>query len=200
MHQFALRMTLIFSVAFASSAEALDFDFTDRAPDLSGNFKVRVAAGVLPGIPVLFDLSQPKKVVLRPARSDEQSNESRPVYRFEWQQDKSAMFYELHNPELLKKLSALNAKDIASPQGKAYELKVVQSFFANGKVLQTCLPHNFIGGITAYIVVGESGNQEQVVVLPEGSAAQCILKETNARTYPVPSSRFVAKASIRVTE
>ena len=200
MHQFVLRVTLLFCLVFASSSEALDFDFTGRAPDLSGNFKVEVAAGVLPGIPVLFDLSQPQKIVLRAARSDEQSNESRPVYRFEWQENKSAMFYELQNPKLLEQLSDHNAKDTASPEGKAYELKVVQRFFAEGKVLQTCLPPNFIGGITAYIVVGKSGNQEQIVVLPEGSAAQCIQKETNTRTYPTPSSPFVVKAAIRVTK
>lgn len=200
MHQLVLRTTLPFALAFASSANALDFDFTGRAPDLSGNFKVHAAAGVLPGIPVLFDLSQPEKVILRPAHDDEKSNESRPVYRFEWQADKTAMFYELYDPKLTDQLTQRNAKDSVSPDGKTYEIKVVQSFFAEGQVLKTCVPPDFIGGITAYIVISESGNQEQVVVLPEGGITQCILKETKARTYPVPLSPFVAKASIRITE
>jgi hypothetical protein len=184
----------------SANARSLDFDFTGRTPDLSGNIKVQVIEGVLPGIPVLFDRSQPEKIVLRPATSDEQSNDTRPVYRFEWQEDKTAMFYELHDPTQLQQLSERNAKDSATPEGKAFESKVVPNFFADGKVLQTCLPKKFIGDITAFVVIGESGNQEQVIVLPEGSVAQCIVKETKDRSYPAPSSRFVAKASLHVAE
>ena len=110
------------------------------------------------------------------------------------------MFYELYDPQLSEQLTPRNAKDTASSEGKTYELKVIQEFFTAGKVLQICLPSNFIGGITAYIVVGKNGDQERVVVLPEGSATQCILKETKVRSYPTPPSSFVVKASIRVTE
>ena len=183
-----------------AKAKGFDFDFTGRPPDLSGNVKVHVVDGVLPGIPVLFDRSQSEKIVLRPATSDEQSNEIRPVYKFEWQENKTAMFYELHDPKQLEQLSKRNAQDSATAEGKAYESKVVPNFFADGKVLQTCLPKKFSGDITAYVVIDKNGKQEQVIVLPEGSVAQCILKETRNRSYPAPSSGFVAKVSLHVTE
>ena len=86
----------------SKKTKGLDFDFTGRTPDLSGNIKIQVIDGVLPDIPVLFDRSQPGKIILRPATDGEQSNESRPVYRFEWQEDKTAMFYELHDPKQLQ--------------------------------------------------------------------------------------------------
>lgn len=66
--------------------------------------------------------------------------------------------------------------------------------------MQACLARNFSGDITALIAIGETGKQEQVMVLSEGSAAQCIPKETMGRTYPAPSTRFVSKVSVHVTE
>lgn len=190
------------STVFCSFAVcALDFSFSGRTPDMGGH-PVQIEAGVEAGVRVVFDTSSPERTVLRPAHLDETANNFRSIYRFEWQADKSARFYELVDPSIVDKLSQQNVKDTASPEGKAYEIKVIESFFAQGKVLQTCLPRSkpFHGSVTALIVVGNDGRQEQIIVLPEGGVAECITKEVGVRTYPTPPSRFTAKANIRVTE
>ncbi len=200
MRNHILWTSLFVVLAYVSNAGALDLVFTGRTPDFPKTSKVEVTSGVMPGIPVLFDLSQKNRVILRPARSDEQTTKTRPVYRFEWQQDKSTMFYELYDPKLLDELSKSNAKDVAAPKGQDYEKKVIESFFENGKLLQTCVTSSFAGDITAYVVINKDGDSEQVVILPEGSVAQCILKASHGKKLPSPSSRFVAKASIHIKD
>lgn len=184
----------------AAQRPSLEFSFSGRTPNTDAAHPVQVVAGVDPGIPVLFDTSSPGRTILRPAKNDETTNEARPVYRFEWDGQKSAHFYELANPSVLKALSERNMKNTASPEGKAYEQKVIETYFSQGKVLQTCLPANkpFDGTLTAFVVVGASGRQEQAVVLPEGSVAECIKKEAGSPTYPKSPHPFTAKASIRV--
>lgn len=196
----ALQFSIVSAAGLAWSAQAVDFDFTGRAPDLAVNFEVQVEPGVVPGVPVVFDFSRPEKLVLRKAREDEQSDASRAVYRFEWQAEDKTMFYEMYDPQLIEQLKQRNAKNTDSPAAKDYELKVIQGFFGEGEVLQACLPPLFTGEMTAYIVVGEQGNQEQVVIFPEGSIAQCIIKETANRTYPAPAAPFVAKATVSFTQ
>lgn len=180
--------------------KGLSFAFAGRAPDFPKTAKMNVGAGVLPGIPVLFDDSESGKVMLRPATNGETSNDIHTIYRFEWQEDNTAMFYELYDPSRIERLLTRNSNDSASPEGKSYEMNVVSSFFDNGKVLQTCVSKKFSGNITAFIVIDSQGRQEQVTVTPEGSVAQCIIKETVNRRYPARSSGFVAKASVQVRE
>lgn len=141
-------------------------------------------------------------MILRPARSDEQSNKLRPVYLFEWLADKSARFYELADPEEIKSLFRQNEADTATAEGKAYELKAIQRFFDGGKVLQGCLPPQkpYRGSITAYFVVTEMGGRDRAVVLPEGSVSECITEAASKAGYPVPTHRFTAKAEINVTK
>jgi hypothetical protein len=163
---------------------------------------LHVVAGVQPGVPVVFDTSSPDRVVLRPAGKRETTNETRPVYRFEWQTDGTARFYELADPKVLERLSRQNAESTTSAEGRRYESKVIDTFFSGSKVLQACLPpdKSFHGTITAFIVVGKDGKQEEALVLPEGSVAECITRATATRTYPSPPRPFTAKAEIRVTE
>lgn len=179
---------------------SLEFSFSGRTPNTDPGHPVQVVAGVDPGIPVLFDTSSPGRAILRPAKKGEMTNEARPVYRFEWDGQKSAHFYELANPSVLEALSEQNTKDTASAEGKAYEQKIIETYFSQGKVLQTCLPANksFDGTLTAFVVIDASGRQEQAVVLPEGSIAECIKKEAGSPTYTKPPYPFTAKASIRV--
>ncbi len=198
------NLTLAAAVAFPMGhpPKDLDISFFGRRVDTSGGRLLEVVAGVVPGVPVLFDTSSPDKIVLRPARDNEGTTDTRPVYRFEWQADKSARFFELANPETLKRLAEQNAKDSATAEGKAYEAKVVDVFFDGGKVLQACLPpeNPFQGSITAFVVVAEDGQQDQVIVLPEGSVAECITKATIKRRYTAPVRRFTVQTRIAVTE
>ncbi|WP_062627323.1 hypothetical protein [Ferriphaselus amnicola] len=180
--------------------KGLSFAFAGHAPDFPQTAKMNVGAGVVPGIPVLFDDSESGKVTLRPATNLETSNDIRPIYRFEWQEDNTAMFYKLYEPSRIERLLTRNAHDSSSPEGKSYERDVVTSFFDNGRVLQTCISKKFSGNITAFIVIDSQGRQEQVTVTPEGSVAQCIINETVNRRYPPTSSGFVAKASVQVKE
>ena len=196
-----LQSTILIAAILSSNASAQEFSFVGRKPDLSGGKKLQVTKGVVPGIPVIFEASSPERVTLRPARSDEFSNSDRAVYRFEWQKDKSILFYEIVDPELLASLDRQNTQDTASSDGKAYELRVVNAFFGEGMTLQDCIPQDvsYRGTITAYIKVGVNGQQEQAYVLPEGRIAQCILEKTRTQSYPVPNSPFVAKAAVNVT-
>ncbi|MEK8088086.1 hypothetical protein WNB94_16910 [Aquabacterium sp. A3] len=191
------------ALLLAASAHAQDFSFVGRKPDLSGNRKLHVVKGVDPGVPVVFDTVSSERVVLRPATPAERSTPENPVYRFEWQKDKSIFFFELIDPDLLKRLDQQNTRSTASADGKAYELRVITAFFDQGKTLQLCVPStkSARGVITAYIKVGASGEQEQALVLPEGGIAQCIMEATRSYTYPIPpASPFVAKAVVNVTE
>jgi hypothetical protein len=202
MPSIALRPIVVLVALLAATANAQEFSFLGRKPDLSAGRKLYVAAGVVPGIPVVFEMSSPERITLRPADQGEHSNAERAVYQFEWQKDKSILFYELADPSLLERLSKRNAEDTALPEGKAYERSVVETFFANGNTLQSCLPASspYRGAITAYIEVGTNGQQEQAFVLPEGAVAQCLLEATKSRTYAVPSRPFVAKVVINVAE
>lgn len=202
MRLISLQSTILIAALLSSSASAQEFSFVGRKPDLSGGKKLQVTKGVVPSTPVIFEAPSPERITLRPARPDEFSNSDRAVYRFEWQKDKSILFYELVDPELLASLDRQNAQDTASPDGKAYELRVVKAFFSEGKTLQSCIPQDvpYRGTITAYIKVGVKGQQEQAFVLPEGSVAQCILEKTRTQGYPAPNSPFVAKAAVNVTE
>lgn len=200
-----IPLSILTALAFllAASAHAQDFAFVGRKPDLSGSRRLQVVKGVDPGVPVVFDAVSTERVVLRPATPEEHSTPEQPVYRFEWQKDKSILFFELIDPDLLKRLDQQNTRSTASTDGKEYELRVLKAFFDQGKTLQRCVPSNASarGVITAYIKVGASGEQEQSLVLPEGGVAQCIMDAMRSYTYPIPpASPFVAKAVVNVTE
>lgn len=202
MRRFIVRVLTTGLLFQSLSANALEFTFSGRTPSTVSGRPVQVVDGVEPGVPVLFDASSQERTVLRPAREDETSTNTRPIYRFEWESKDLAHFYELVDPSISKELTEQNARDTASPEGKAYELKVIDAYFAHGKVFETCLPPSkpFHGTITAFIVVTEKGKQQKVVLLPEGSVAECIAKAAESRTYPTPPGRFTAKASVRVTK
>jgi hypothetical protein len=155
-------------------ASALDFSFYGHPPDYAAGGTVKIAAGVLPGI------------------------RKQPLYRFEWQPDKSARFYELADPAMLERLTQQNAADTASPEGKKYELSAVPAFFDGAKVLRKCLPPKFLGRITAFFVVTEKGKRGQTIVMPEGGIAECITESASSTNFPKPPHRFTVKAEIDV--
>ena len=184
-----------------ANACAQELTFVGRKPELLDQRKLHVTKGVTPDVPVVFDASKPDRLTLRPASAIERSNADRAVYRFEWQQDKSIIFYELIDPATLERLDRQNTKDSATSDGRTYERRVLDVFFAGGEVLRECVylsPESRVS-ITAYITVSASGRQEQVTVLPEGSVAQCLLRVTKDRAYPpTRGGPFVAKGIVNV--
>lgn len=179
-------------------ASSLDFSFYGRPPDSVAGGTVQITAGVVPGVPVLFETSGLHLTILRPASEDEVKNRKQPIYRFEWQQDKSARFYELADPVVIERLTRQNATDTASPEGKKYELSAVQKFFDGARVLQKCVPPKFLGTITAFFMVSDGGKRERVIVLPEGGIAECITESASATDFPKPPYQFTVKAEIVV--
>lgn len=195
------RPALIPLLLMPMLAFGLELSFFGRTPDTSGKRPVQVVSGVLPGVAVVFETTSPEAIILRPAREDEHSTEKHAVYRFEWKKDHSARFYELVSPTHIQELSTQNSQDIANPEGKDYEQKVIQHLLGGGKVLQACIPSSGAApdAIKIFVVVGLKGEQEQLVVLPEGGIAECIYNATLKLKYPAPANRFTAMANIQVT-
>jgi hypothetical protein len=163
-----------------------------------------VASGVEPGVPVVFDLSQPNQVTLRPAAKGESATEPQPWFTFEWQEDKTARFYRLPDPALLARLSAENERDSADAEGKKFEQRVVKQYLQDGAVLRACLPPSKPGSgtLTFYIVVSATGSLENAIVLPQGAVSECILEQAKTKTFDAPANArsFTAMARINVTE
>jgi hypothetical protein len=197
---------LLFAITIASSltdAAGFDISFYETPPTFPPGRRLNIVAGVNPGIPVVFDLSEPDRVVLRPAAQGETPTEAQPLFQFEWREDKSARFYRLTSPILLAELSAQNATDTQTTDGKDFEQKALQQYLRQGEVLRTCLPPSkpFRGSLTFFIVVGPTGKLNKAIVRPEGSVAECILEQAKEATFASPpgARTFTAKADIRVT-
>ena len=206
-HEMLLRsLAVISAVAAPCLAEAagLDISFYGEPPVLPPGRRLNVVAGVNPGLPVVFDLSQSDRVVLRPVAEGETLTATQPHFRFEWREDKSARFYRLIPPTVLAELSAANARDTETAEGKDYELKATQRYFRQGEILRTCLPPNkpFRGTLTFFFVIGAAGTLDTAHVQPEGSIAECVLEQAKGAAFDVPpkAGPFTAKADIRVTE
>jgi len=176
--------------------------FVGRKPDLSAG-KLMVTKDIFSGEPVIFDTTIPGKVTLRLARVGEVSNSERAIYKFEWQKDKSLLFYELYDLDTLRQLDKINAADASTQESKAYEQDVINIFFGNGQALSACIPKDTksIGFITAYIKVSSSGKDITAYVLPEGGVTKCLIDSGSTAKYrKPPGGEFVAKAAINVTE
>lgn len=199
-------LVLISVISAASLAEAagLDISFYGPPPAFPPGKRLSVAAGVNPGIPVVFDLSGSDRVVLRPAIQGEAATAEQPLFKFEWLEDKSARFYKLTPPTLLAELSTANAKDTQTPEGKDFEQEVLKKYLQQGEILRACLPPSkpFRGTILFFIVVAPNGKLNDAIVQPEGSIAECILERAKEPTFDFPPNGqpFTAKADIHVTE
>lgn len=198
---------LLFAISVASlvvEAAGFDISFYGAPPTFPPGRRLSVVAGVNPGVPVVFDLSDSSRVVLRPATQGETPTEEQPLFMFEWREDKSARFYRLTPSTLLAELSAANASDTESTEGKDFEQKALQQYLRQGEVLRACLPPTkpFRGSLTFFIVIGSNGKLDKALVQPEGSVAECILEQTKEATFGLPpgARRFTAKADIRVTQ
>jgi len=197
---------LIVAVSFTGWADAagLEISFYGPPPVLPPGKHLSVVSGVDPGIPVVFDLSEADRVILRPATEGELPTEAQPVFRFEWREGKSARFYRLLPAAQLAELSAANVRDTDSVDGKNYELKALQRYLHQGKILRTCLPPSkpFRGSLTVFIVIDSNGKLDNAFVQPEGSVAECVLEHARGTTFQTPpgARQFTAKAAIRITE
>jgi len=198
---------LLFAITIASSlagAAGFDINFYGKPPTFPPGSRLSIVAGVNPGAPVVFDLSEPNRVVLRPAAKGEMPTEVQPLFMFEWQEDKSARFYRLTPPMLLADLSAANAADTETTDGKNFEQKVLQQYLREGEVLRNCLPPSkpFGGSLTFFIVVGANGKLDKALVQPEGSVAECIQEQAKEPMFGSPPGArpFTAKADIHVTQ
>ena len=189
-------------LTFPMAAMALDFSFYGRTPAGGAEGQVHVQAGVVPGIPVLFEACSPGQTLLRPAREDEKTTDGQPVYRFEWQADKSARFYELADPAVLEKLKQQNIEDTATDDGKAYEIKAEEHFFRDTSIIRDCLPaqRHFHGDIAAFFVISPGGALERAIVVPEGSAAECIARAAAAHRFPAPAKPFTMLGRLHITD
>jgi hypothetical protein len=186
--------------SLAGLACAQDFAFVGRKADFAGATKLEVLKGTNPGVPLVFDTSVAGKVILRPAARDEVTTVARSTYRFERQEDSSLLFFEIVAPNVIQRLDERNDADSASREGSKYENEVFTRFFDDGKLLQSCVPQSTLVGktLTFYITIDSSGKQTDVLVLPEGSVAQCVMKASLGREYIAPPKEFVAKASIAI--
>lgn len=201
-----LSLVIFFVISFATTiagAAGLNISFYGVPPTFPPDSRLTVVAGVNPEIPVVFDLSQPGHVVLRPAAQGETATETKPLFKFEWQEDKSARFYRLIPPTLLADLAAQNGIDTKTTEGKDYEQKVLQHYLRQGEVLRTCLPPSkpFSGSLTFFILVSSTGKLDKAFVYPEGTVAECIQEQAKETTFDSPPGArpFMAKADIHVT-
>jgi hypothetical protein len=184
-------------------AAGFDISFYGSPPTFPPGRRLSIVTGVNPGVPVVFDLSDSSRVVLRPATEGETPTEAQPLFKFEWREDKSARFYRLAPYTLLAELSAANAADTASTEGKDFEQKALQQYLRQGEVLRVCLPPTkpFRGSLKFFIVVGANGKLNNALVQPEGAIAECILEQAKDATFGLPpTAPFTVKADIRVTQ
>lgn len=199
-------LALIPAVAVSCLAEAagLDISFYGEPPMFPPGRRLNVAAGVNPGLPVVFDLTQSDRVVLRPVADGEAPTETQPHFRFEWREDKSARFYRLIPSAVLTALSAANARDTETTEGKDYELKATERYLRQGEILRTCLPPTkpFRGNLTFFFVIDSTGKLDTAYVRPEGAIAECLQEQAKGTAFEVPpkAGSFTAKADIRVTQ
>jgi hypothetical protein len=193
-----------FLVAFQPGALAagLDISFYGKPPEFPAGRRLSVVAGVNAGIPMVFDLSQEQRIVLRPASQSEVNTETYQVYKFEWQKDKSARFYRATPPSVLANLAAANAIDSASPEGRAFEEKLLKNYLQNGAVMHSCLSSTSVpqSRIEVIVVAAPQGSIEQAIVRPEGSLSECILEKAKDAFFgPSPTGRkFTAATEIDV--
>jgi hypothetical protein len=201
MHLHVVRLLITASLLLPISAVALDFTFFGRKPESQPSRPVKIIAGVEPGVAVVFDMSSNDFTVLRPATAGEKSTRERAVYRFEWQSDGSARFFELANPDEVELMDRENADHTATPEGKKRETEIIQTYIAKGGVLRSCLPPEkpFRGTLSIYVVVAAEGTVERALVLPEGGVAECIMSQATQKSLSSGSGRLTAKASIRIT-
>lgn len=199
--------SLLFAITVASSlagAAGFDISFYETPPTFPPGSRLTIATGVNPGTPVVFDLSEPKRVVLRPAAKGEMPTEAQHFFIFDWQKDKSARFYRLTPPTLLANLSAANMADTETTEGKNFEQKVLKLYLREGEILRNCLPSNVPSGasLTFFIVVGANGELDKSIVQPEGAVAECIQEQAKVPMFGSPPGArpFTAKADIHVTQ
>ena len=198
----ALLLTFFLALTSAS-ATALDISFYGAPPDLPTGAKLTVVSGVDAGIPVVFDSSNSKNVMLRPAKDNEIAEGKQALFRFEWQEDKSARFYRLAPSSLIKKLSDANSQDILDAGNKQFEIEVIQQFTKQGAILRACLPDSkpLHDQLKFFIVISSDGTLKEAIVQPEGSIAECILEAAKKQSFSKPPNgrSFTAKAEIQVT-
>jgi hypothetical protein len=201
MHLRAARLLTTVSLLLPLSAAALEFTFFGRKPETQPSRPVKIVAGVEPGASVVFDMSSPDFTVLRPATAGEKSTKERAVYRFEWQPDGTARFFELADLDEIAVMDRENADHTATPEGKKRETEILQTYLANGGVLRSCLPPEkpFRGTLSIYVVVATEGTIERALVLPEGGVAECIMNQATQKPLPRGSGKLTAKASVRIT-
>jgi hypothetical protein len=201
MHLRAAHLLTAVSLLLPLCAAALDFTFFGRKPETQPTRPVKIVAGVEPGATVVFDMSSPDFTVLRPTTAGEKSTSERAVYRFEWQPDGSARFFELANPDEVAVMDRENADHTATPGGKQRETEILQAYLANDDVLRSCLPPEkpFRGTLSIYVVVAAEGTIERALVLPEGGVAECIMTQATQKPLARGSGKLTAKASVRIT-
>ena len=179
----------------------LDLSVHGRSPGYE-NGSLVVEAGIDHGVSVLFEPTDDGAYRLRPARADEHSTATRPVYRFAWQQDGSARLHELADPALIARLNGANERDTATPAGEAYESHVLAAALQEGKVLQDCVGRNpgAPASIDVFVEVDAAGKASVPALLPEGDIAECIAGRIEGVQVDVPpTAPFTAEALIRIT-
>jgi hypothetical protein len=187
---------------YSLSVWAQGFAFVGREPDFIADAKqMKVAKGVTPGSPLVFESVSAGVVQLRPAGAEEISTLERPTYLFERGKNGAYVFFEISETKYLSELDRLNSIDTTSVAGKAFESATVSAFLESGKILRECIPSATgpkLEKLTIYVVISAGGALERATVQPEGSVAQCILGKAPTTGYG-GEARFVAKAKISVT-
>ena len=97
-----------------------------------------------------------------------------------------------------QELRARSRKDIATPQGRAYEAKAVQVFWGDARFLSACAPSDrpLPAPFTIYLEIRADGTLGTLLMDPETKVGNCIRNHVANRHFEKPPGEFVLKIDL----
>lgn len=87
---------------------------------------------------------------------------------------------------------------IATPEGKAFEMKATQAFFGDVGFMRQCVPPDadLPEPLIIYYEVQADGSLGALTISPQTDIAQCISAAISGRTFPYPPHRWIGKIEL----
>lgn len=106
-----------------------------------------------------------------------------------------------HAGSTIADLDARSRRDVASPEGQAYEMKAVGAFWGDAQFMRLCVPPSapIAGPLTIYAEIKPDGAMGELVIVPKTAVARCIEENTRDRRFPNPPGLFMLKIDLSFT-
>lgn len=96
-------------------------------------------------------------------------------------------------------LEARAKSDLASPEGRAYEMVATQAFWGkNTSFMRGCAAPNapVAEPFTIFVEILKNGSMGQLEVNPSTKVAKCVVKNVRGRDFPKPPYPFVLQIDL----